>query len=178
MLVKALASTFVLLGCLSMHTAAEFEKSLVGLKTVTVSVEISGGVAPHNREVIASRLRTVVELRLQKEGFTLAPSDAPPTEAVVELTATCGRATMGRESPVGWAFFIELSVSQGCRLLRNDLLVWGETWSRGKLAIVGEHFLMELETVTRQHLDEFVNTFMASERQAKQSKAKPKGKTD
>ena len=179
MLVKAPASIFVFIGCLSMHTAADVDDSLVGLKTVFVATVVDGDVAPHNNEVMASRLRTIVKLRLQKEGFKLV--DALKADAVVEVNVTVIETTKRRRSHLLWVSFTTLRVTQACRLIRNGSIVIGETWHKSTVTITHGGWTKglpsELEEVTREHLDKFVNEFNASERNAK-SNAKGKAKTD
>ena len=176
MLVKSLASTVIFLGCLSMHTAADVERSLAGIKTVAVTVDLA--ILPPQGEIKA-RLLTIVELRLQKEGFTLA--DAGDADALIALLVTASRQTLVNGGDLGWISHTSLEVSQLCRLVRrDDIVCTAVTWDTGLLSSADHSvsILSHVEKATRKQLDEFVNAFIASERQETQSKAKGDGKRD
>ena len=140
--------------------------TLAGLPGVPVEVGLT--TSPECAKVNRYSLRTAGELALRRDGInapTMEESDSIPGVpwlALLVITAPTG----AEYTRAGCAFFVELALLQGTRLIRNEEIVAPNavTWSAGPILGVSslDQYDDAIMDVARDMFDQFVNAYLAA----------------
>ena len=130
-------------------------RTLVGIKTMSVSVSITG--APDGT-VSDATVQTDVELRLRQSGLRIV--DVDKADAVLEVDVIVLQDSEGR----GFVYRADLNVWQSVFLPRVARTTAAKTWyARGVVGMAGtSRFTEVVRQVLRDKTDEFLNAYLAA----------------
>ena len=153
---KKLLALFFILCLLTGIVAAQGSQreSLRGIGGVTVNVLLSS--TARRSGLTDSRLKTIAELGLRKNGISIGSS---AFELTVNVTAIESQLVSGRS--LGYTAFIEVFLDGLVTILVNDSETIAQIWGKGRLFLTDENFVREVGEVVEEFIDEFSNDYLA-----------------